>query len=144
MTKTEVETTEALLASFDKPASHASCSRCGDWGTVVITRGRTPYEVPCPAESCAAATKARATQNKRRGTAAYLDEITALSDEWIRYCNELPEGHRVNRDSLRVVLAASQDVHLDAKGRIAWRAGVLQFTAKPAVAEAEAVGTVVP
>ena len=135
MTETEVEKTEALLASFDRPAAYASCSRCGDWGTVVIARGRTLYEVPCPAENCAAATKARAAQNKRSGTADYLDEITAPAEEWVRYCNGLPAGHRVNRDGLRVVLAASTDVRVDHRGWILWRAADNEFSAEPVMAE---------
>lgn len=58
MTQTEDEKVEALLASFDRPAAYARCSRCSDWGTVVINRGRTPYEVVCPV-NCEAAKKAR-------------------------------------------------------------------------------------
>lgn len=67
---------------------------------------------------------------------AYLDEITAGAEQWIRRCHGQPAaGIRVRRADLRTVLAASDDVHRDDRGWIAWRGGGQEFTAEPVPAE---------
>lgn len=55
MNGTEAE----LLAAHGTPKQGIDCGRCDDWGTVVIERGRTFYEVICPVEGCKAAERAR-------------------------------------------------------------------------------------
>lgn len=65
----------------------------------------------------------------------YLAAITNAAEEWIRHCNDRPEGYAVGRVNLRVVLAASSGVHIDDRGRIAWRGGPHRFTAEPAPLE---------
>jgi len=52
-------TVASLLARYDAPSPGTRCTRCGDWGTVVISRGRAFQEVVCPVGGCEAAVKAR-------------------------------------------------------------------------------------
>lgn len=67
---------------------------------------------------------------------AYLAEITGAAEEWLRRCNNRPwEGLPVGRANLRVVLAASIDVHVNDRGWITWRAAGRKFTAEPVPAE---------
>ena len=53
-----------LLAAYDRPSAGSRCTRCGDWGTVVI-RGRATQEEICPADGCAAAVRARLLRELR-------------------------------------------------------------------------------
>lgn len=67
---------------------------------------------------------------------AYLDELTGAAEKWLRRCNDRPvSGIPTRRADLRVVLAASADVHRDGRGWIIWRYGRQEFTAEPVPAE---------
>lgn len=68
----------------------------------------------------------------RRYSAEWLDQITAVADQWLRRCNGQPKaGIPINRHGLRIVLAASQNVAVSATGVITWRAQSGEFTAEP-------------
>lgn len=69
---------------------------------------------------------------------AYLLEITSKAEMWIRRCGKNPTGYHINHVDLRVILAASEDVHLDDKGKIRWRAGSNGFSAEPVRPESPA------
>ena len=66
----------------------------------------------------------------KRSDPAYLVAITDKAETWIRRCGDNKTGYPTDRASLRVVLAASSNVHLDEKGRIAWQADGNSFTAE--------------
>lgn len=44
------------------PKQGVDCSGCDDWGTVVIVRGKTPYEVLCP-KACKMAQRVQQLRN---------------------------------------------------------------------------------
>lgn len=68
----------------------------------------------------------------RRYSAEYLDEITSVSDQWLRRCNGQPgPGVPINRHGLRIVLASSADVAVRPNGVITWRASAGAFSAEP-------------
>lgn len=65
-------------------------------------------------------------------TAAYLDEITGIAEQWLRRCNGQPEaGKPVSARGLRTVLASSKNVRVKADGTIMWTAAAGQFSAEP-------------
>lgn len=67
-----------------------------------------------------------------RPTPAYLDEITAISDQWLRRCNGYPKaGIPISQHGLRIVLGGSSHVTADAHGVISWTAEAGKFTAEP-------------
>lgn len=68
----------------------------------------------------------------RRFSAEWLDEITGVSDQWLRRCNKHPkDGILINRHGLRIILAQSADVSVRENDVIAWRAQAGEFTAEP-------------
>jgi hypothetical protein len=68
----------------------------------------------------------------KRPTAAYLDEITGIAEQWLRRCNKQPaEGRPVSARGLRIVLASSWDVRADKDGTITWSAAAGKFSAEP-------------
>ncbi len=68
----------------------------------------------------------------RRFSAQWLDEITAVSDQWLRRCNGYPRpGILINRHGLRIILAQSADVAVRPDGIITWRAEAGEFAAEP-------------
>lgn len=67
-----------------------------------------------------------------RPTADYLDEITAVSEEWRRRCNGQPQaGVPMSARGLRIVLASSSDVRANKGGVISWTSSGQRFTAEP-------------
>jgi hypothetical protein len=65
-------------------------------------------------------------------SAQWLDEITGVSDQWLRRCNGQPEsGLPINRHGLRLVLATSKNVAADPDGTITWTVDGRKFTAEP-------------
>ena len=67
-----------------------------------------------------------------RPSAAYLDKITAVAEQWVRYCNGKPApGGPVSAAGLRVVLASSRNVRTEDDGTIVWTGYPGEFTAKP-------------
>lgn len=65
-------------------------------------------------------------------TAAYLDEIIGVAEQWLRRCNGKPAaGAPVSADRLRVVLANSRNVRTKDDDTIVWSGPAGEFTAKP-------------
>lgn len=81
----------------------------------------------------------------RRFSVEWLDEITAPAEKWRRRCGSYPggypiEGVLVTARSLRVVLAVSTNISVDAKRVITWTNGLgRQFSAEPVYDEAPVV-----
>lgn len=50
------------LAVSGTPKNGVKCPACEDWGTVVILRGQTSYEVPCP-KACETAQRVQKLRN---------------------------------------------------------------------------------
>lgn len=69
----------------------------------------------------------------RRYSAEWLNEITGVSDRWLRRCEDKPErGLPINRYGLRVVLGQSDSIIAEPNGTITWHANGRKFTATPA------------
>lgn len=67
-----------------------------------------------------------------RPDAAELDRWTGVAGTWLRRCEGQPAtGLRVNRYTLRMVLAASENVEAGEDEVITWSAGGRKFSAEP-------------
>lgn len=68
----------------------------------------------------------------RHYPAQWLDEITAVSGQWLRRCEGEPKaGMPVNRHGLRVVLGQSDSIVVEPDQTITWHFGGRKFTAEP-------------